>query len=122
MYGGYFLLMRNTMLDILTQDYITTAKAIGHDDGTVLHYHARKNAMLPMITIVVLAFAGIFSGAVLTETIFSWPGMGGLIYEAIQQGDYPVLETCFFMMALLVVIANLIADIIYGFLDPRIRY
>ena len=122
MYGGYFLVMRNTMLDILTQDYVTTAKAIGHDDGTVLHRHAKRNAMLPMITIIVLAFAGIFSGAVLTETIFSWQGMGRLIFDAINARDYPVIEACFFIMALLVVIANLIADIVYGFLDPRIRY
>jgi len=122
MYGGYFLVMRNTMLDVLTQDYVTTARAIGHDDGTVLHRHAKKNAMLPMITIIVLAFAGIFSGAVLTETIFSWQGMGRLIFESIVNRDYPVLEACFFIMALLVVIANFIADVIYGFLDPRIRY
>jgi len=122
MYGGYFLVMRNTMLDILTQDYVTTARAIGHDDGTVLHRHAKRNAMLPMITIIVLAFAGIFSGAVLTETIFSWQGMGRLIFDAINARDYPVMEACFFIMALLVVIANLIADIVYGFLDPRIRY
>jgi len=122
MYGGYFLVMRNTMLDILTQDYVTTARAIGHDDGTVLHHHAKRNAMLPMITIIVLAFAGIFSGAVLTETIFSWQGMGRLIFDAINARDYPVIEACFFIMALLVVVANLIADIVYGFLDPRIRY
>jgi len=122
MYGGYFLVMRNTMLDILTQDYVTTARAIGHDDQTVLHRHAKRNAMLPMITIIVLAFAGIFSGAVLTETIFSWQGMGRLIFDAINARDYPVMEACFFIMALLVVIANLIADIVYGFLDPRIRY
>jgi len=122
MYGGYFLVMRNTMLDILTQDYVTTARAIGHDDQTVLHHHAKRNAMLPMITIIVLAFAGIFSGAVLTETIFSWQGMGRLIFDAINARDYPVMEACFFIMALLVVIANLIADIVYGFLDPRIRY
>jgi len=122
MFGGYFLLMRNTMLDVLTQDYITTARAIGHDDGTVIHKHAKRNAMLPMITVIVLAFAGIFSGAVLTETIFSWPGMGRLIFEAVIKRDYPVMESFFFMMALLVVIANLIADVIYGFLDPRIRY
>jgi len=122
MYGGYFLVMRNTMLDVLTQDYVTTARAIGHDDGTVLHRHAKRNAMLPMITIIVLAFAGIFSGAVMTETIFSWQGMGRLIFDAINARDYPVIEACFFIMALLVVIANLIADIIYGFLDPRIRY
>jgi len=122
MYGGYFLVMRNTMLDILTQDYVTTARAIGHDDGTVLHRHAKRNAMLPMITIIVLAFAGIFSGAVMTETIFSWQGMGRLIFDAINARDYPVIEACFFIMALLVVVANLIADIVYGFLDPRIRY
>jgi len=121
-FGGYFLLMRNTMLDVLTQDYITTARAIGHDDATVIHRHARRNAMLPMITVIILAFAGVFSGAILTETVFSWPGMGRAIYEAVQWRDYPMLESCFFIMALLVVLANFIADVVYGLLDPRIRY
>ncbi|HDJ25861.1 MAG TPA: ABC transporter permease, partial [Candidatus Bathyarchaeota archaeon] len=89
---------------------------------TVIHRHARRNAMLPMITVIILAFAGVFSGAILTETVFSWPGMGRAIYEAIQWRDTPMMESCFFIMALLVVLANFIADVVYGFLDPRIRY
>ncbi|MFX0089292.1 MAG: ABC transporter permease, partial [Candidatus Hodarchaeota archaeon] len=79
LFGGYYLIMRNTMLDTLTQDYIVTAKAKGASDRAVMYKHAQKNAMLPMITVIVLAFATIFSGAVLTETIFSWPGMGRLM-------------------------------------------
>ncbi len=122
LFGGYYLIMRNTMLDTLMEDYIITAKAKGCPDDVIIYKHARRNAMLPMITIIALAIAGIFSGAVLTETIFSWPGMGRLIFEATLHQDFPVLWGTFTVMAILVVIANIIADIIYAFLDPRIRY
>ncbi|MFX0096824.1 MAG: ABC transporter permease [Candidatus Hodarchaeota archaeon] len=122
LFGGYYLIMRNTMLDTLTQDYIVTAKAKGASDNAVMYKHAQKNAMLPMITVIVLAFATIFSGAVLTETIFSWPGMGRLMYNAAVQQDYPVLWGTFSLLAMLVVFANILADILYGILDPRIRY
>ena len=122
LFGGYYLIMRNTMLDTLTQDYIVTAKAKGASDSAVMYKHAQKNAMLPMMTVIVLAFATIFSGAVLTETIFSWPGMGRLMYTAAVQQDYPVLWGTVSLLAMLVVFANILADILYGFLDPRIRY
>ncbi|MFX1486551.1 MAG: ABC transporter permease [Promethearchaeota archaeon] len=122
LFGGYYLIMRNTMLDTLTQDYIVTAKAKGASDRAVMYKHAQKNAMLPMITVIVLAFATIFSGAVLTETIFSWPGMGRLMYTAAMAQDYPVLWGTFSILAMLVVFANILADILYGYLDPRIKY
>ncbi|MFX1362969.1 MAG: ABC transporter permease, partial [Promethearchaeota archaeon] len=122
LFGGYYLIMRNTMLDTLTQDYIVTAKAKGASDRAIMYKHAQKNAMLPMITVIVLAFATIFSGAVLTETIFSWPGMGRLMYNAAVAQDYPVLWGTFSILAVLVVFANIFADILYGYLDPRIKY
>ena len=122
LFGGYYLIMRNTMLDTLTQDYIVTAKAKGASDRAVMYKHAQKNAMLPMITVIVLAFATIFSGAVLTETVFSWPGMGKLMYNAAIQQDYPVLWGTFSLLAMMVVFANIVADVLYGYLDPRIKY
>jgi len=122
LFGGYYLIMRNTMLDTLTQDYIVTAKAKGASDRAVMYKHAQKNAMLPMITVIVLAFSTIFSGAVLTETVFSWPGMGKLMFSAAIQQDYPVLWGTFSLLAMMVVFANIIADVLYGYLDPRIKY
>lgn len=120
--GSYLLIVRNTMLDVLTQDYMLTANAIGLDRRTILFSYAMRNAMLPLVTIVALNLAFVMSGAVLTETVFSWYGMGRLIYASVMERDYPVLESTFWFISIMVILANFLADIIYAYLDPRIRY
>ncbi len=120
--GGWALLMRNSLLEVLTEDYIVTARAKGLPERTVLYRHATRNALLPVVTQVALTFGFILSGAVLTETVFTWNGLGTYIFRAVTSLDYPVLQAVFFLIAITVVLANFIADIVYGFLDPRIRY
>jgi peptide/nickel transport system permease protein len=122
LFGGYALVMRASMLDVLTEDYIMLARAKGNDERTVLYKHALRNAMLPMVTVIALAFGFLLTGALLTETVFSWYGLGRYIWDAIIRYDYPALQGIFFIISVMVVAANLIADIIYGFLDPRVRH
>ncbi|MDP8904908.1 MAG: ABC transporter permease [Chloroflexota bacterium] len=114
--------VRSAMLDVLGQDFVRTAKAKGLPSRTVVFRHAFRNALLPIITNVALALAFLFSGAIVTETIFTWPGMGRLYFEAILQRDYYLVMGILFVSATLVVIMNLIADVIYAWADPRIRY
>jgi peptide/nickel transport system permease protein len=121
-FGGIFLIMRNTLLDVFSQDYILTARAAGLSNRTILFKNALNNAMLPMITIIAIRFGFMVGGAILTETIFSWPGIGLRIYEAVLQHDYPVLQGAFLIITIFVVLANLIADITYQYMDPRVRY
>jgi peptide/nickel transport system permease protein len=121
-YGGYMLVMRNTLIDVLTEDYIVTARAKGVDERTVLYKHALRNAILPLVTMIALTFGFLITGATLTETVFNWYGIGRLIFESVIAQNYPVLQAIFYIMALTVIIANFIADILYGFLDPRVRY
>lgn len=121
-YGGWLLLTRATMLEVLTEDYILTAKAKGVKTRTLLLKHALKNASLPLITNAALSFGFMISGAIITETVYTWPGMGGWIFAAINGRDYPVMQAIFFIIALCVVIANFIADLTYGIIDPRIKY
>ncbi|MHA2427229.1 MAG: ABC transporter permease [Candidatus Hermodarchaeia archaeon] len=121
-FGGYMLLMRNTLVDVLTEDYILTARAKGLEERTVLYKHAVRNAFLPLISIVAINFAFIISGAVLTETVFSWHGIGRLLYSSLIGNDWPVAQAIFWMIALTVIVANILADLLYGVLDPRIRY
>jgi len=118
----YFLIMRNTMLDIFTEDYMLTAKAKGLRDRIILFRHGMKNAMLPMVSVIALTVVYLFGGATLTETVFSWYGIGRLTYESVMMADYPVLQGIFLVMAIAVILANFIADIVYAYLDPRIRY
>jgi len=113
---------RSSMLDVIRQDYIRTARAKGLPERTVILKHALKNALLPIITLLGLYLPFLFSGAVLVETVFAWPGMGRTIVEAIYQRDYPVVMATTFVFAVMVVIANLIADLLYAVVDPRIRY
>lgn len=122
MYGNYLLLTRATMLEALTEDYVTTARAKGLKERTVIFKHALKNASLPLITNAAISFGFMFSGAVITETVFAWPGIGTLIWNAITLYNYPVLHVVFFISAVLVIIANFIADLLYGVIDPRIKY
>jgi peptide/nickel transport system permease protein len=121
-YGGYMLVMRNTLIDVLTEDYIVTARAKGVDERTVLYKHALRNAILPLVTMIALTFGFLITGATLTETVFNWYGLGRLIFESVIAQNYPVLQAIFYIMALTVIIANFIADMLYGFLDPRVRY
>jgi peptide/nickel transport system permease protein len=121
-FGGYLLIMRSNLLDVFSQDYIVAAKAKGLKDTTILFSYGMRNAILPIVTLTGLNMAFSISGAVLTETVFSWYGMGRLIYEAVNQRDYPLLEGIFFLLAMLVIVANIITDIIYSYLDPRIKY
>ena len=121
-YGGFLLLTRATMIEALSEDYITTARAKGVPERTVIYKHALKNASLPLVTAVALQFGFLLSGAIITETVFNWDGLGLWLFNAIGSKDGPVLQAMFFIVALCVIVANLAADIIYGVIDPRIRY
>jgi len=115
-------LTRSSMLEIIRQDYIRTARAKGLVERIVTIKHALKNALIPVVTIVALQLPILFGGAVITETIFAWPGMGRLIVTSIFVRDFPVVQAAVLIMAMLVVLCNLLADILYIVLDPRIRY
>ena len=121
-YGGFLLLTRATMQEALSEDYIVTARAKGLTERAVMYKHAFKNASLPLITNAALSFAGILGGAIITETIFSWNGLGKWLYDSIGYKDFPVMEAMFYIIALCVIAANFISDILYGIVDPRIRY
>jgi len=121
-YGGYLLLTRATMIEALTEDYVVTAKAKGVNERNIILRHALKNASLPLITSAALAFGFMFSGAIITEGVFSWPGLGRWIFAAIGQNDYNVLQAAFYIIAVGVILANIIADLLYGIIDPRIKY
>ncbi len=121
-YGGFLLLTRATMMEALSEDYIVTARAKGLTERAILFRHAFKNASLPLITNAALAFGSILSGAIITETIFNWDGLGRWLYLAVQFKDFPVMEAMFYIIALSVIAANFISDILYGIVDPRVRY
>ena len=113
---------RSSMLEVLEQDYIRTARAKGCREKDVINTHARKNALIPTVTVIGLSFAGLLSGAVLTETTFSLAGIGQLLVQAIRNADYWVLNGLVFFFSIVFVLVNLVTDVIYGILDPRIRY
>lgn len=113
--------MRSSMLDVINQDYIRTARAKGVPEFQVLVRHAMRNALLPMITVAGLQLPTLLSGALVTETIFTWPGMGRLFLDSLSYRDYPVVMGIFVLSAVLVLIGNLLADILYAVADPRIR-
>lgn len=113
---------RSSMLDVLQEDYVRTAHAKGLAERVVLFRHALKNAFLPVITVIGLQMGALLSGAVLTETIFSWPGIGKWVYDAILGRDYPIVQGGTLLIAIVYVVANLLVDISYSFLDPRIHY
>lgn len=115
-------LTRSCMLEVLNQDYIRTARAKGLGKNIIIMKHALKNAMIPIITIIGTQIASLLSGAVLTETIFAWPGIGRLSVDALIARDFPMIRGTVIFMAIIFLIANLIVDISYGFFDPRIRY
>jgi peptide/nickel transport system permease protein len=121
-YGGFLLLTRATMIETLSEDYITTARAKGLSERRVLFHHAFKNASLPIVTASALAFGGVLGGAIITETVFNWDGLGRYLFLAIGWKDFPVMQAMFYILALSVIVANLIADLVYGMIDPRIKY
>lgn len=118
----YVRYIRAGMLDILKMDYIRTAHSKGLTGRTVILRHAFRNAAIPLVTIIALEIPGLFNGALFTETIFSWPGMGRLFFDSAERGDYPVLMGILMISAALILLFNLAADIAYALLDPRIRY
>jgi len=120
--GSYALITRASMLEILSEDYLVTARAKGLSQRKILFKHAFKNASLPLITQIAIAFGFTLSGAIVTETVFSYPGLGLWIWTAIEYVDYPALQAIFFIIALCVIIANFLADLVYGMVDPRIKY
>lgn len=117
----YILIMRSGVMEVLAEDYILTAKAKGLSTLRILRDHALKNAMLPMVTMIALTFGYTVGGAIQVETVFSWPGIGRLMYEAVQKRDYPVLQGAFLLLAVSVILANLLADLLYSVLDPRVK-
>ncbi|MFW9792891.1 MAG: ABC transporter permease [Candidatus Thorarchaeota archaeon] len=121
-YGGYFLYMRNNLIDVMTEDYILTARAKGLDENQVLYKHGMKNAMLPMVTIIAMTFGFLINGATLTETVFTWRGLGRFIFESLVALDFPVAQAIFMIIAITAILANFVADLLYGVLDPRIKY
>jgi peptide/nickel transport system permease protein len=119
--GEYMLIMRSSLLDVLAEDYILTAKAKGLSTFQILKDHALKNAMLPLVTVIAINLGFTVAGALQIEAVFSWPGLGGAIYEAVRRRDFPVLQGAFLLIAVSVIIANLIADLTYSYLDPRVQ-
>ena len=119
--AGYALLMRNSLLDVLGEDFITVARAKGLSERTVMYKHAARNALLPVTTVVAIAMATVISGGVLTETIFSWPGMGFYLISRTLNQDFPAVQAAFFILALLTILGNIVADVAYAYLDPRVR-
>ncbi|MHB8779625.1 MAG: ABC transporter permease [Anaerolineales bacterium] len=119
--GEYMLVMRSSLLDVLGEDYILTAKAKGLSTFQILKDHALKNAMLPIVTIIALNLGFTVAGAIQIETVFSWPGLGGAIFEAVVRRDFPVLQGAFLLIAISVIVANLLADLTYSYLDPRVQ-
>ncbi len=119
--SGWSRFIRTSMLEVLRQHYVRTARAKGLVERVVIVKHPLRNALIPFVTIIVFAIPGLFSGAIITETIFSWPGMGRLYFQALGEYDYPVAMAFLFITAVLTVIATLLRDILYTVVDPRIR-
>ena len=120
--GAHTRYLRASMLETIGQDYMRTARAKGLGERIVVLRHALKNAAIPLITVLALDLPELFGGALVTETIFGWPGMGRLVFDAVTRFDYPILMGTLAVSSSLIVLANLAADVVYGYLDPRIRY
>nr|WP_244302949.1 ABC transporter permease [Leucobacter coleopterorum] len=120
-YAQYLLVMRASLLEEMTSDYLTTARAKGLNEDKVRRKHAVPNALLPTVTLVFLAIGGLISGGVSVETVFSWPGLGYLTFQALGAPDFPVLQGTFVVFSSIVIVMNFVADIVYRLLDPRLR-
>jgi peptide/nickel transport system permease protein len=119
--GQYFLIMRSSMVDVLTEDFITVKRATGLPWHRVVSRHAVPNAMLPLVTLAAIQFGAVAGGAITLETLFSWPGLGELTFNAINDKDFPVLQGTFLVFSVGVILANLLADCLYFALDPRVQ-
>ena len=119
--GQYFLIMRSSMVDVLTEDFITVKRATGLSRERVINRHAVPNALLPLVTLSAIQFGAVAGGAITIETVFSWPGLGELSFNAINDKDFPMLQGTFLVFSVGVIFANLLADILYFYLDPRVQ-
>lgn len=119
--GGWMLTMRNNMISVITDDFVVFARAKGLDEGRIIYRYAARNAILPSLTGFAMALGFVFSGALLTEIVFSYPGVGYLLYESVLNIDYPLMQAIFLFITIAVLVANLIADVVYVLLDPRVR-
>ena len=119
--GQFVLITRSSLVDVLTEDYILTARAKGLSRRRIIWRHGVRNALLPVVTAAALYVGLVIGGAIQVETVFSWPGMGRLMYDAVLRRDYPILEASFFLFAAVVIGANLVSDLLYQVLDPRVR-
>jgi peptide/nickel transport system permease protein len=117
----YALIMRNSLTDVLTEDYIVTARAKGLSNKAILHDHAMRNAMLPVVTVAAISIGWVLGGDIMVELVFSYEGLGLLTWQAVNLRDFPLLQAIFLIMAIVVLIANFLADIIYMYLDPRVK-
>jgi peptide/nickel transport system permease protein len=114
--------LRSSLLETLADDYVRTARAKGLDGGAVIRHHALKNALIPVVTVLGLQFGTLIGGAVITEYVFALPGVGRLVVDAVFSRDYPLVQGVVLLIALGFILSNLVVDIVYGWLDPRIRY
>lgn len=121
MFGQYVMLTRSSLIDVLSEEYVVTAMAKGLSDKSILRHHAIPNAMLPLVTVTAINLSFVVGGAIQTETVFSWPGIGRLMYDALITRDFPILQGCFLILTVVALLANLVADVAYFFLDPRVR-
>ena len=120
--AGWSSYLRSSLLGVLRTDYVRTARAKGLPESRVIGVHALRNALIPLLSIMALNLSSLFSGAVITETVFAWPGIGRMFVQAMFSRDYPLLMGILMLGSLMVIVFNLVADLLYGILDPRIRY
>lgn len=120
--AGYMRFTRTAMLEVIRQDYVRTARSKGLSEKVVIYKHALRNALIPIITLLGFALPGLFAGAIITEKLFAWPGMGSIAIKSITDRDYPLLMGTTLFFAILTLLGNLLADICYGLADPRIKY
>lgn len=119
--AGWSRYVRSSMLDVISQEYVRVARAKGLKETVVIYRHALRNALLPLVTLIGLQGGNLIGGAMITEVVFAWPGMGKLLADSLTARDYPVLMAAFMVMAVLTVFGNLLADLTYGWIDPRIK-
>jgi peptide/nickel transport system permease protein len=120
--GGIYLITRNSMVNVLGEDYIVTARAKGLNERDIMRQHALKNALLPISTMIALIVGFMVMGTILVETVFAYPGVGRLLYEAVLVRDYPLLQGAFLIITMIIIAANFVADMIYVYLDPRVKH
>lgn len=119
--GQYAIVMRSSIIETLSEDYVNTARAMGLTEQRILRHHALPNALLPTVTLIAINLGYVIAGAITVEVVFNWPGLGTLTVQALTARDYPVLQGVFLLLSIAVVLANLVADLVYGLLDPRVR-